>query len=211
VASALAADAAHLGPSIAALDLAGADGVQWDVMDGRFVMNLGFSADTVAIIRRYSKLPFEAHLMVEEPLQYVDAFVNAGCDLIIVHAEACTQLHHVLMRIVDLGVHAGVALNPATSITAVRHVLDLVQTVLVMTVNPGLSEQRYLPAMEAKMRELRALAETEGASIAIEVDGGINSLTSRRAVTAGADVLVAGRSVFGHPEGPAAAITELRG
>jgi ribulose-phosphate 3-epimerase len=210
VASALAANFARLGEDCLALERAGADRIQWDVMDGRFVPNLTFGADVIAAARAEVALPFEAHLMVQDPGAWPGAMAVAGCELVIVHAEACPHLHRTLAAIRDAGARAGVAVNPATPLDAVVHVLDLLDLLLVMTVNPGFGGQRYITAMEPKIAAARRLIDSAPHAIDLEVDGGIGAATAAGAVAAGADVLVAGTAIFGHPAGPAAAVAELR-
>ena len=208
--SVLPADLSRLGEACVALAEAGVDRIQWDVMDGRFVPNLTFGADVIASVRAHVTVPFEAHLMVHEPTWLLADMVEAGTERLIVHAEACTHLHRVLSRVRELGARAGVALNPATPVAAVEHVLDLVDLVLVMTVNPGFGGQAYLPTMEPKIRALRALVVERGLDIDIEVDGGIAPGTVAGAAAAGANVLVAGSALFRDPEGLAHAVADLR-
>ncbi len=210
VPSVLAADASRLGEECRALDEAGADRLQWDIMDGRFVPNITFGPDVVAACRGYTRLPFEAHLMIEQPDLILDRYVEAGCGLIIVHAESTRHLHRSLGRVHEAGARAGVALNPATPIDAIAHVLDLVDLVLVMTVNPGFGGQRYLPTMEPKLRAARAAVRATGRPIDIEVDGGIDADTVAGAAGAGANVFVAGTSVQRDPDGLAHAIAAIR-
>ncbi len=210
VASVLGADYARLGEEVAELDAAGVDRIQWDVMDGRFVLNLTFGADVVAACRPHTELPFEAHLMVEEPDRWIESFVAAGCDTVIVHQEACPHLHRTLSLIRALGARAGVALNPATPIDCVRHVLDQVDLLLVMTVNPGFGGQSYIAAMEKKVAEARNLVDRSGFGTTIEVDGGISAATAAGARKAGAEFLVVGSAILGHAEGKHAAVAELR-
>jgi ribulose-phosphate 3-epimerase len=210
VPSVLPADFAHLGDAVIDLEKAGVDRIQWDVMDGNFVPNLTFGADVIASTRALVEIPFEAHLMVTEPTWILETMVEAGCRLLIVHAEACQHLHRTLGRVRELGVAAAVALNPATPVEAVTNVLDLVEMVLVMTVNPGFGGQAYIPTMEPKIAELRRVIVERGLEVDIEVDGGIGSATIGGAAGAGANVLVAGSSLFRDPEGKAHAVTELR-
>jgi ribulose-phosphate 3-epimerase len=210
VASVLAADWSRLGEELEALEQAGVDRVQWDVMDGHFVPNLTVGPAVVAACRPATALPFEAHLMVEHPERLVGPFVAAGCGWVIVHAEATARLHGVLAAVRAEGARPGVALSPATPLEAVRHVVDLVDLVLVMTVEPGFGGQHYLPAMEAKVSEARRLLEDVGSAAELEVDGGIGPTTAPGAVRAGADVLVAGSALFGHRAGLEAAVAELR-
>jgi len=210
--SVLTADFARLGDEVEALEKAGVDLIQWDVMDGQFVPNLTFGPDVIASVRERVNVPFEAHLMVLTPDVMAARYVEAGCSRLIVHAEACTQLHHTLGHITDLGAAAGVALSPATPASAVAHVLDLVDLVLVMTVNPGFGGQRYIPTMEPKIAEVNAMIASVGRSelTSVEVDGGISADTVAGAAAAGASILVAGSALFGHPDGLEAAVTELR-
>jgi ribulose-phosphate 3-epimerase len=210
VASVLGADYAKLGEEVAELAGAGVDRIQWDVMDGRFVPNLTFGADLVAACRPHTTLPFEAHLMVEEPDGWLEAFAAAGCDTLIIHQEASRHLHRTLSRIRGLGARAGAALNPATPLESVRHVLEQIDLLLVMTVNPGFGGQAYIQAMEGKVAEARELVDRSGLEVAIEVDGGISAATAPGARRAGAELLVAGSAILGHPQGKAAAVTELR-
>jgi ribulose-phosphate 3-epimerase len=210
VASVLGADYARLGQEVAELEAAGVDRIQWDIMDGRFVPNLSFSADVVAACRPHATLPYEAHLMVQDPDPWLQPFAAAGCDTVLVHVEASRHLHRTLSRIRDLGVRSGVALNPATPLECVRHVLDLVDVLLVMTVNPGFGGQAYLQTMEGKVAEARGLIARSGLQTLIEVDGGISAATAPGAVRAGAQLLVAGSAILAHPEGRPAAVAELR-
>ncbi|MFN8022915.1 MAG: ribulose-phosphate 3-epimerase [Acidimicrobiales bacterium] len=210
--SVLPVDFAKLGDEVAALEAAGVDLIQWDVMDGQFVPNLTFGPAVIASARPHTTLPFEAHLMVYTPDVMAADYVAAGCSRLIVHAEACTHLHRTLGNIRSLGANAAVALNPATPVSAVEHVLDLVDLVLVMTVNPGFGGQAYIPTMEPKIRELRDLIERRGLAgqVEVEVDGGIGPATIAGAASAGANVLVAGSALFRGSDGLEHAVTELR-
>ncbi len=210
--SVLPADLSKLGEEVAALEAAGVDRIQWDVMDGQFVPNITFGPDVIASARRHSSLPFEAHLMVLTPDLLAPEFIKAGCERLIVHAEACTHLHRTLGNIRSLGAKAAVALNPATPADAVAHVLDLVDMVLVMTVNPGFGGQSYIATMEPKIREVRAMIAAAGLAdtVDVEVDGGIGPNTVAGAAAAGANVLVAGTALFRDPEGLEHAVTDLR-
>jgi ribulose-phosphate 3-epimerase len=210
VASVLGADYAKLGHEVAELEAAGVDRIQWDIMDGRFVPNLSFGADVVTACRPHATVPFEAHLMVEDPDQWLQPFAAAGCDTILVHLEGCRHLHRTLSGIRTLGMRSGVALNPATPLEGVRHVLDQVDVLLVMTVNPGFGGQAYLETMEGKVAEARRLIERSGLQTLIEVDGGISVATAPRAWKAGAELLVAGSAILAHPQGRPAAVAELR-
>lgn len=210
--SVLAADLARLGDEMAELEQAGVDLVQWDVMDGQFVPNLTFGPDVIAAARRHTSLPFEAHLMTLTPDVLAARYVDAGCSRLIVHVEACPHLHRTLEHIRSLGATAAVALNPATPLTSVEHVLDLVDLVLVMTVNPGFGGQSYLPTMEPKIRALRSLLHGRGLAdqVNIEVDGGIGPTTVAGAAAAGANVLIAGTALYRDPQGLAHAVADLR-
>jgi len=210
VPSVLPADFARLGDEVAALEKAGVDRIQWDVMDGHFVPNLTFGPDVIAAGRARATLGFEAHLMVANPDVLLARYVEAGCELVIVHAETCTHLHRTLMAIHEAGARPGVALNPATPVDAVRHVLDLVDLLLVMTVNPGFGGQAYIASMEPKIAEARALIEASGRAIELEVDGGIAPDTIAGAARAGANVFVAGSALFRDPAGLEHAVADLR-
>lgn len=210
VPSVLPADFSRLGEECAALEAAGVDRIQFDVMDGVFVPNLTFGPDVIHACRRHVEVPFEAHLMVVEPDELLPRYVEAGCEVLIVHAEACRHLHRTLARIRDLGASPAVALNPATPVSAVEHVIDLVDEVLVMTVNPGFGGQDYIATMEPKISQVRSLVDAAGRDVDIEVDGGIAARTVGAAAGAGANVLVAGSALYRDPEGLAHAVTELR-
>jgi ribulose-phosphate 3-epimerase len=208
--SVLPADFARLGDELVALEKAGVDRIQWDVMDGRFVPNLTFGPDVIAACRPHVTLPFEAHLMVEDPDALAHRYVEAGCSLVIVHAEATRHLHRTLGRLLELGVRAAVALNPATPAEAVANVLDLCAMVLVMTVNPGFGGQDYIATMEPKIAQIRRMIVDGGHDCDLEVDGGIGPATVQGAVRAGANVLVAGSALFRDPGGLEHAVSELR-
>jgi ribulose-phosphate 3-epimerase len=208
--SVLPADWARMGDEVAALEEAGADRIQWDVMDGQFVPNLSFGPDLIAACRKHTALPFEAHLMVFTPDELASRYVDAGCERLIVHAEACQHLHRTLGNINSLGIKAAVALNPSTPASAVAHVLDLVDLVLVMTVNPGFGGQAYITTMAPKIAEIRAMADASGYDIDVEVDGGISADTIAHATAAGANVFVAGSALYRDPLGLTHAMTTLR-
>ena len=210
--SVLPADFAELGKAVRDLESAGVDLIQWDVMDGQFVPNLTFGPDVIAAARKHCSVPFEAHLMVLTPDVMAEQYVKAGCSRLIVHAEACTHLHRTLANIRSLGATAGVALNPATPASAIENILDRVDRVLVMTVNPGFGGQSYISTMEPKIREVRNMIESAGLSDAVhlEVDGGISATTVAGAASAGANVLIAGSALFKHPAGLEAAVSEIR-
>ncbi len=210
--SVLPADFSKLGEEVGALEAAGVDLIQWDVMDGQFVPNLTFGPDVIASARKHTSVPFEAHLMVYTPDVMAEQYIDAGCSRLIVHAEACTHLHRTLGNINDLGANAAVALNPATPASAIAHVLDLVDLVLVMTVNPGFGGQAYIATMEPKVAEIRAMIDDAGLADAVdlEVDGGIGPSTIAGAASAGANVLIAGSALYNDPEGLEHAVTDLR-
>lgn len=210
VPSVLPCDFSDLGAEVERLTAAGVDRIQWDVMDGHFVPNLTFGPDVIAACRRHTEIGFEAHLMVTDPDADLGRYVDAGCELVIVHAEACRHLHRVLTRIRELGARAGVALNPSTDVGAVAHVLDATDMVLVMTVNPGFGGQAYLSSMEPKIATLRRLIDESGHPVELEVDGGISDVTGARAAAAGADVLVSGTWLVRHADGTAEAVRRLR-
>ncbi len=207
--SILSADFTRLGEQVKAVEAAGADRVQIDVMDGRFVPNITFGTLAIECLRPLTRLTLEAHLMVEPPEDFIEKFARAGADTIIVHQEATAHLHRAIQHIHALGKKAGVALNPATSASSVAEVLNGVELVLVMTVNPGFGGQEFIPATLGKVRQLRNEIRARGLDCELEVDGGINIETAPLVVKAGADVLVAGSAVFGDKDGVAAAIHRL--
>ncbi|MGI9598627.1 MAG: ribulose-phosphate 3-epimerase, partial [Acidimicrobiales bacterium] len=172
--SVLPADFARLGEECVALEQAGVDRIQFDVMDGRFVPNLTFGADVIASVRSAVSVPFEAHLMIEQPDHLIPAFVDAGCQIVIVHVETCTHLHRTLSAIGELGAAPAVALNPHTPLETIASVLDLLEMVLVMTVNPGFGGQAYIATMEPKIEAARRMLDTADHWIDLEVDGGIS-------------------------------------
>jgi ribulose-phosphate 3-epimerase len=209
--SVLPADFSRLGEEVAALEGAGVDLIQWDVMDGQFVPNLTFGPDVIAAAREHTSLPFEAHLMVLTPDLMARNYVEAGCSRLIVHAEACSHLHRTLGNIRESGATAAVALNPSTPIGEIEHVVELIDMVLVMTVNPGFGGQSYISGMETKIRQVRDLLDScGGADVHVEVDGGIGPSTIAGAAAAGANVLVAGSALYRDPEGLAHAVRDLR-
>jgi len=194
--SILAADFARLGEEIAAVTAAGADYIHVDVMDGHFVPNLTIGPAVVKAVRGATDLPFDVHLMISPVDPYIEAFVEAGADILTVHPEAGPHLHRTLQTIKAAGAKAGVSLNPATPVAAVEPVLDDIDLVLVMSVNPGFGGQKFIPSQLAKIEKIRALIDASGRDIALEVDGGVDPHTAPRAIAAGADMLVAGSAVF---------------
>jgi ribulose-phosphate 3-epimerase len=191
------------------VEVAGADRVQIDVMDGRFVPNITFGTLAVECLRPRTRLTLEVHLMVEPPEDFIDPFAKAGADTLIVHQEATPHLHRVIQHIHTLGKKAGVALNPSTPASTLSEILDSLQLVLVMTVNPGFGGQVFIPETLGKIRQIRSAILERGLNCEVEVDGGINVETAPRVVEAGADVLVAGSAVFDAKDGVAAAIRRL--
>src|SRR5687768_10385513 len=194
--SILSADFGRLAEEVRAVEAAGADWIHVDVMDGRFVPNITIGPPVVAALRKATKLPLDVHLMIVEPERYVEAFVEAGANVVTVHCEASTHLERVLRQIQAAGAQAGVSLNPHTPEDHLKYVLDAIDLVLVMSVNPGFGGQKFIPGVLKKIEALRGMIEKSGRSIDLEVDGGIKPGTARDVVAAGADVLVAGNAVF---------------
>ena len=199
--SILPADFSRLGLELEALEEAGADRIHWDVMDGNFVPNLTIGPDTVASCRKNVEIPFEAHLMVEDPDLLSPMFIEAGCELIMVHVESVRHLDRTLNVILNSGAKAGVTLNPSTPIESIINVLHLVDQVLIMSVNPGFGGQKYLPSQEEKIKLLRKVISERDLSINIEIDGGINFDNCKSAIEAGANILVSGTTVFKSNDG----------
>jgi ribulose-phosphate 3-epimerase len=207
--SLIAADAMALGAAVTQVEGGGADWIHVDVMDGQFVPNLTLGPHVVQALAQATSLPLDVHLMVEAPERYLDAFAKAGAAHITVHAEATRHLHRTLQAIRGLGKTAGVALNPATPVTQIEDVIAELDLVLIMSVNPGFSWQRFIPHSEAKVAAMRALLTRHGSLARIEVDGGVDTGNIGRLTAAGADTFVAGASVFGASD-PAAAVRALR-
>ncbi len=207
--SILSADFANLGRDVALIEKGGADYVHVDVMDGRFVPNITIGPPVVEALRRSTKLPLDVHLMIVEPEKYIEAFANAGADIITVHAEACTHLERTLTAIRKLGKKAGVSLNPSTHESVLEYVWHTVDLVLVMSVNPGFGGQSFLPSVLPKIRALRAQIHSRGLATELEVDGGVSQANIGFIAQAGADVFVAGNAIFKTPD-VLKAISELR-
>ncbi len=209
--SMLSADFSKMGEEIRAIDQAGAEYIHLDVMDGHFVPNITFGPPIIKALRPHSNKVFDVHLMIEPADPYIQAFADAGSDIITVHVEACPHLHRTLQSIRALGKKAGVSLNPSTSIETIKHVMDLVDLILIMTVNPGFGGQSFIPVLD-KITQARDLVTHTGRDIDIEVDGGVNPDTAKQVIKAGANVLVAGTAVFKDgPEHYATHIQSLRG
>ncbi|OAJ73192.1 ribulose phosphate epimerase [Brevibacillus sp. SKDU10] len=209
--SILSADFARLGEEIKDVEHGGADWIHVDVMDGHFVPNITIGPLIVDAIRPVTQLPLDVHLMIEEPDRYIAQFAKSGADYITVHQEACRHLHRTIHHIKEQGVKAGVVLNPATPISTIEHVLEDLDLVLLMTVNPGFGGQKFIHSVLPKIRDLRHLLNERGLShVDIEIDGGVNAQTARFCEDAGATVLVAGSAVYNQPD-RAKAIAEIRG
>lgn len=210
--SILSADFAKLGDEIQAITAAGADYIHVDVMDGHFVPNLTIGPPVIKKLKPHSKLPFDVHLMIEPCDPYLADFVDAGADILTIHAEATTHLHRSLQRIKSLGVKVGVSLVPSTPHEALDYVMDMIDLVLVMTVNPGFGGQEFIGSQLEKIARIREKIALTGRKIELEVDGGINPETAKQVIAAGADVLVAGNAVFsGGAKEYASRIQALRG
>ena len=205
--SILSADMAYLARDLE--KVSGADFIHFDVMDGHFTGNLTFGVDILKAVKRVSDVPVDVHMMVTNPDETVDWYADAGADVITVHWEASTHLHRTIHHLKERGVAAGVVLNPATPVCVLESIIEDVDIVLLMSVNPGFGGQSFIPGTLAKIRELRAMCERHGVSPMIEVDGGVSAKNVAEVVAAGADVIVAGSAVFG-AEDPAAEVARLR-
>jgi ribulose-phosphate 3-epimerase len=208
--SILAADFARLGEQVAEAERSGADRIHVDVMDGHFVPNLSMGAPIVQSLRRVTRLPMEIHLMISDPDFFLDEFVEAGTDSFLVHWEGNANLHRTVQRIKSLGKRAGVAINPATPASVLEEIIQDVEQVLVMTVNPGFGHQHFIPTTLRKIGRVRQMVEKVNSGCDVEVDGGIDADTAGLVVAAGANVLVAGTAIFGESEGVAASMERLR-
>ena len=210
VPSVLPADFSRLGEECVALEAAGVDRIQWDVMDGNFVPKLTFGPDVIAACREHVDVMFEAHLMVANPDELLPNYIEAGCQMAIVHVETTAHLHRTLGNIRELGCRPAAALNPSTSLDSVSSVLDMLDMVLIMTVNPGFGGQAYIPTMESKVTDLARLIDEGGFDVDIEVDGGISASTIAGPASAGANVLVSGSALYNYQEGLGFGVQELR-
>jgi ribulose-phosphate 3-epimerase len=208
--SILSADFARLGEQVTEATKAGADYIHIDVMDGHFVPNITIGAPIVASIRPWTSLPLDVHLMIEHPELYISEFANSGANIITVHVEACPHLHRLIQAIKELGVKAGVALNPATSLSSIEEVIPHVDLILIMSVNPGFGGQAFIPTTLPKIANLRKVLNDKKPSAELEVDGGITIDNASSIVKAGANVLVAGNSVFKAKEGISQALQGIR-
>jgi ribulose-phosphate 3-epimerase len=208
--SILAADYLRLGEQIADAERGGADRFHIDVMDGKLVPNLSLGIPVVEAMRRGTRLPLEIHLMIERPERYTEAFIKAGGDLLILHQEATPNLHRAIQQISHAGKQVGVGLNPATPLGTVEEVVEGLDLLLLMTVNPGFGGQRFIHEVMPKLSRARALLNRRAPRCELEVDGGVDLTTGPIAAAAGADVLVAGTCVFAYPGGPAAGVQALR-
>jgi ribulose-phosphate 3-epimerase len=208
--SILAADFTRLGDQVREAEAAGAELLHVDIMDGHFVPNITFGPMIVEAVRRVTALPLDVHLMIEHPERFLTAFIRAGANMLTVHVETCPHLSRTLAEIREGGIRAGVALNPHTPFEMIREVLDDVDRVLVMTVNPGFGGQQLIPATLNKIAQVRAALDARGLSVELGVDGGVDATTAARVVAHGADILVAGNAVFGAPGGVAAGMAAIQ-
>ena len=208
--SILSADFSRLGEEISDVEKGGAELIHVDVMDGHFVPNITIGPLVVESIRPITKLPLDVHLMIENPDQYIESFAKAGADYITVHVEACRHLHRTIQLIKSFGVKAGVVLNPATPVQLIEPIIEELDIVLLMSVNPGFGGQKFIPSVLNKIKQVRDLAKQKGVQLEIEVDGGVNEQTARLCVEAGATILVAGSAVY-NQEDRGKAISILKG
>lgn len=208
--SILSADFSKLGEEIKDVEKGGADYIHVDVMDGHFVPNITIGPLIVEAIRPITSLPLDVHLMIENPDMYIPTFAKAGADIITVHVEACPHLHRTIQLIKSHGIKAGVVLNPHTPVSAIEHVLEDIDMVLLMTVNPGFGGQKFIHSVLSKIKQVAHMIQERSLNVEIEVDGGVNAETARLCVEAGANVLVAGSAVYNQKD-RGAAITAIRG
>lgn len=208
--SILSCDFGRLAEEIQAVEAGGADWIHVDVMDGHFVPNITIGPIITEGARRATDLPLDVHLMIENPDRYLEAFASAGADILTVHQEACPHLHRTLGKILELGMRAGVAVNPATPLEAIREVLVDIDLLVIMSVNPGFGGQSFIPGTSDKLRRARAMLVDAGSSAELEVDGGVDSSNAAAIAAAGASVLVAGSAVYGYEGGAAAGVRAIR-
>ena len=198
--SILSSDFSRLAEEVKAVESAGADWIHVDVMDGHFVPNITIGPVVVKALREVTQLPLDVHLMIENPDQYIEEFAKAGSTYLTVHQEACSHLHRTIQAIKDLGVKAGVALNPTTPVSTVEWILEDLELVLIMSVNPGFGGQEFIPQAIEKVRSLKSMIDAKNAAMPIGVDGGINEQTIQPVAKAGANMFVAGSAIFGSPD-----------
>ncbi len=208
--SILSADFSRLGDDIRAVEEGGADWIHVDVMDGHFVPNITLGPAITAAVNAVTDLPLDVHLMIENPERYLADFANAGADVLTVHQETCPHLHRTIQQIRELGVKAGVAINPATPVESLSDVVADLDLVLIMSVNPGFGGQAFIEASYGRIRRMRALMDAAGSTARLEVDGGASAANARALVEAGVDTLVAGSAVYRHTDGPAAGVQAIR-
>ncbi len=208
--SILAADLTRLGEEIAAVEAAGADMIHVDVMDGHYVPNLSFGPMVVEALRRVTKLPLDVHLMISNADQFLKPFADAGADTLTVHLEACTHIHRTLHAIRELGIQAGLALNPGTPVDLASEIIADIDLLLLLCVNPGFGGQQFIERSIQRIQQARSMLDMYNPQADIEVDGGIDQAIAERVVMAGANILVAGTAIFGVEGGPAAAVRQLR-
>lgn len=208
--SILSADLSRLGDELRACEAAGVDAIHIDVMDGSFVPNITFGPDIVAACKKVTSLPLDVHLMIVEPEKHLKAFANAGADYLTVHYETCPHIHRTLQTIRELGVKPGLTFNPGTPVEPLELLADMVELVLIMSVNPGFSGQMFIPKAVEKIRRTREILDRQGSKAIVQVDGGISAATIRATYDAGARNFVAGMAVFKHPEGILGGVRALR-
>ncbi len=208
--SLLSVDFNHIADNVQIIDRAGAQYIHLDVMDGAFVPNISFGPPVIKCIRKTTDRVFDVHLMIEEPVRYLEDYKNAGADIVTVHAECCKHLHRTVTRIKELGMKAGVALNPTTPLSVLDYILPELDMVLIMSVNPGFSGQSFIPSSVQKIKDMKKIIDDSGLNIDIQVDGGINLNNVSEAIEAGANIIVAGSAVFnGEPASSVKAFLDI--